>query len=308
VHRGTHLVWRWETRHHKRVHVRVRVKYAKVTHESRCTTVTTTATGATVTTTTTKAPAATVSAPNISATLDPSYTQDPSNPLAVTYSFSAAATYQDNGQTEPAPLPDGYLELFSDGSLACSISVGASVDGGQCLVTYSAYGDHTVVVDYVTNGTTPATETETEDIENPNPPAPTTTTSTTTTTTVAPYVPWVTDQPVTITGLTKPTPYVVAGVTYWAVLATFAPSTLGTDDPASFGSVEMTMPGASGPFCFYDLPSLLEIYDGDSGGCGFSADPSGTWLTVSYSGYTLVDDAQGDSTVYLPATATLLVP
>ena len=64
--------------------------------------------------------------------LDPTFTQGAS-PLDVTYSFSASATV--NGQPDPS-LPQGILDLYSDGLLACSLNVGGSVDGGTCSVDY----------------------------------------------------------------------------------------------------------------------------------------------------------------------------
>lgn len=80
--------------------------------------------------------------------LDPSFKQSPSNPLAVTYSFSASATELVDGSERPTSLPAGFLNLYSDGLLACSINVGGSVTGGECPVTYSAFGAHKVVVIY----------------------------------------------------------------------------------------------------------------------------------------------------------------
>ncbi len=155
VHHGTHLVWRWETRHHKRVHVRVRVRYAKVAHRQECTTTNPGSTTVTLGGTTT----------TLQAHLDPTFTQDPTNPLAVTYSYSASATQQvTGGPVQPlSDLPSGVLELFSDGSLACSMNVGGATDGGDCPVTYAATGQHTVVTTY-TSGSTAATETDSETI------------------------------------------------------------------------------------------------------------------------------------------------
>jgi hypothetical protein len=67
--------------------------------------------------------------------LDPSFKQSPSNPLAVTYSFSASATEWVDGSERPTSLPAGFLNLYSDGLLACSINVGGSVTGGECPFT-----------------------------------------------------------------------------------------------------------------------------------------------------------------------------
>jgi hypothetical protein len=97
--------------------------------------------------------------------LDPSFAQSPSNPLAVTYSYSASATETINGTPSPNPnLPTGILNLYSDGLLKCSINVGGSTTGGECPVTYSATGKHTVITTY-TSGTLSATETYVEQIE-----------------------------------------------------------------------------------------------------------------------------------------------
>ena len=69
--------------------------------------------------------------------LDPSFVQSPANPLAVTYSYSASATEAVNGVTNPiSDLPSGILNLYSDGLLKCSISVGGPTTGGEYPVTY----------------------------------------------------------------------------------------------------------------------------------------------------------------------------
>jgi len=98
--------------------------------------------------------------------LDPSFVQSPSNPLAVTYAYSASATTTNSeGTTSAEPnLPDGFLDLYSDGLLACSINVGGSTTGGECPVTYSATGAHQVIVTY-SSGSLSATETYAEQIE-----------------------------------------------------------------------------------------------------------------------------------------------
>jgi hypothetical protein len=96
--------------------------------------------------------------------LDPSFVQSATNPLAVTYRYSASATETINGVPNPNPnLPSGVLNLHSDGLLVCSINVGGSTTGGECPVTYGTTGAHTVVTTYVA-GTTSATETDTEQI------------------------------------------------------------------------------------------------------------------------------------------------
>jgi len=97
------------------------------------------------------------------ANIDPSFTQSPTNPFAVTYQYSASATEGSAG-TPVASLPEGVLNLFSDGLLACSINVGGQVKGGECLVTYTKLGIHGVIVTY-TSGTSNGTETYVEHIE-----------------------------------------------------------------------------------------------------------------------------------------------
>ena len=116
----------------------------------------------------TTSPVATVPARalQLKAHLDPSFTRNPSNPFAVTYDYSASASFEtaDLAQVEPAPLPEGILQLFSDGTLACSINVGGATTSGECPVTYPKLGEHTVVTTY-TSGSTSATETNAETIE-----------------------------------------------------------------------------------------------------------------------------------------------
>ncbi len=107
---------------------------------------------------TTPAPARTVT---LHAHLDPSFVQSPTNPLAVTYHYSASATV--GSENEPN-LPGGILNLYSDGLLACSINVGGSITGGECPITYTATGPQTIIVTY-SSGATSVTETSIEDIE-----------------------------------------------------------------------------------------------------------------------------------------------
>ena len=100
----------------------------------------------------------------LAADLDPTFTQDPANPLIVTYTYDASATQTVSGVTAPeTDLPAGILDLYSDGLLACSINVGGSTTGGQCQVTYSTTGAHTVVVTYE-SGSASATATYSEQI------------------------------------------------------------------------------------------------------------------------------------------------
>jgi hypothetical protein len=123
-------------------------------------------------------PPATVVAPrtaHLHAHLDPSFVQSPTNPFAITYSYSASASYSTGGVSEESPepnLPEGVLNLYADGLLACSINVGGNVTGGECP-THETMGPHTVVVTY-TSGQTSATETSIETV-SPFPVASTTT-------------------------------------------------------------------------------------------------------------------------------------
>ena len=117
----------------------------------------------TTTSTTTPAPPQTPVV-SLSAHIDPTFTQSPSNPLAVTYAASASATVTTNGVPAPDPsLPSGVLDLFSDGSLECSTNVGGSVSSANCPVTYTAFGSHTVVTEYL-SGSLTGSETDTETI------------------------------------------------------------------------------------------------------------------------------------------------
>jgi hypothetical protein len=103
--------------------------------------------------------------PVVRATIDPSYTQDPSDNLKVTWTYSAADTSGD--------LPDGTLSLSvqepnaAGSSGGCSMDVGANVTGGTCTQELPHYGSWNVTVSYVGASTTvaPATSTDTEDIE-----------------------------------------------------------------------------------------------------------------------------------------------
>ncbi len=95
--------------------------------------------------------------------IDPSFVQSPTDPYKVTYQYSASATEGSSG-TPVANLPEGVLNLFSDGLLACSINVGGQVMGGECTVTYTKLGEHGVIVTY-TSGTSNGTETYVEHIE-----------------------------------------------------------------------------------------------------------------------------------------------
>jgi len=115
-------------------------------------------------TTTPTTPATSIS---YSAHVDPSFVQSQMNPLAVTYSYDAdAISTQGTQQTDldsVGQLPTGILNLYSNGSLACSMNVGGSTTGGQCGVIYATTGAQTVVTTYE-SGSTSATETDQETI------------------------------------------------------------------------------------------------------------------------------------------------
>lgn len=110
--------------------------------------------------------------------LDPSFTQNPANPLIVTYSYSASADQESGGVALPdTNLPSGVLAFYSDGLLSCSINVGGSVSGGQCTVGYRSFGTHTIDVVYSSGENSATTGPETVTIVEP-PIIPTTTTQT----------------------------------------------------------------------------------------------------------------------------------
>jgi hypothetical protein len=120
-------------------------------------------------------PPATVAAPTTTrASIDPSYTQNPANPLQVTWSYSASA--------DGSNVPEGTLSLTVYQSAqvgaagGCSMNVGDGVNGGNCTVTIPSYGTYQVTVAYEGSdpAVAPATSTDTETISDPYPaPAPT---------------------------------------------------------------------------------------------------------------------------------------
>jgi hypothetical protein len=125
-------------------------------------------------TTSTPAPTTTTTTtpPTVRAIIDPSYTQDQSNPLMVTWTYDAGV---DDGT-----LPDGTLSLtvYEHGQVAsaggCTIDVGGTITGGNCTQTLPQYGSYDVTVTYNSSSASvaPSTETDTEDIEAPTPPPP----------------------------------------------------------------------------------------------------------------------------------------
>ncbi|MCU1490941.1 MAG: hypothetical protein JWM85_2346, partial [Acidimicrobiaceae bacterium] len=124
---------------HVKGHVRVVVKvqrkserYVACVYVARKATVTLSTAPAATTTTTTSPPAA----PKVSyaARVDPTYTQNPNNPFAITWAYSADATATLGNVTtdlaSTAQLPSGVLNFYSDGLLSCSMNVGAGTSGG----------------------------------------------------------------------------------------------------------------------------------------------------------------------------------
>lgn len=124
------------------------------------------------------APAATTAKPSYSlhARLDPSFTQDPADPLDVTYSYSASAeTLSENIAQATPSLPSGVLAFYSEGLLACSIDVGGETTGGECAVAYSTFGAHSIDAVYSSGEASATTGVETVQVQPP-PAIPTTTT------------------------------------------------------------------------------------------------------------------------------------
>jgi hypothetical protein len=148
-------------RHHKRVRevvcTYVAPKPAKVVLPA-------TTTPATIAPTT-PAPSSTIS---LRAHLDPSFTQDPANPLVVTFDYSASAEQQSGGVTLADPdLPSGVLAFYSEGLLACSMNVGGSTTGGECTIDYSAFGTHAINAIYTSGEASVTTGSETVEVEPP---------------------------------------------------------------------------------------------------------------------------------------------
>jgi hypothetical protein len=149
-----------------------RVRYVACVYKAPVivTPVTTTTTPVTTTappTTTTTTPPVTTTAPTVSlgVTLDPTYTQDPTNALIVTFTYSASATTTtDNVTLADSSLPSGVLNFYNDGLLACTTNVGASTSSGQCTVTYPSTGTNSVVTEYL-SGTNSVSQSENVDIQ-----------------------------------------------------------------------------------------------------------------------------------------------
>jgi hypothetical protein len=106
--------------------------------------------------------------------VDPSFTQSPTDPLAVTYAYSANAIEQTGQDTlnlaADDDLPSGILNLYSatvpggPQELYCSINVGGSTSGAGCPITYTTTGIYAVTTEYIPTGATAVTETDSETI------------------------------------------------------------------------------------------------------------------------------------------------
>lgn len=116
---------------------------------------------------TTPAPAQPIS---YSTHVDPTFTQDPTNPLAVTYAYDATAIANGVNLGAVDQLPAGVLNFYSPTSpgqtagLICSLNVGGAITGGSCVVDYAVTGAYQVTTQYVPNAATAVTETDTETI------------------------------------------------------------------------------------------------------------------------------------------------
>jgi hypothetical protein len=103
---------------------------------------------------------------NLGVHLDPSLTQDPTNPLEVTWYYSASADFQlGTAQQSDPSLPAGVLSLYSNGLLVQSVNVGGSVTSDYATTTYSSTGPVTIDVIYDSGSNTATTGDETYDIE-----------------------------------------------------------------------------------------------------------------------------------------------
>lgn len=152
-------------RHGARVALWLRVKPAKTVGTTAPTRTTTTPAATTTTTPATPTPPAPV-VPVVHATIDPTFTQDPADPLHVTWTYDAGASA---GST----LPVGVLALSvtpATGGLGpvggCQMNVGGAVSGETCTVELPQFGSYSVTVTYTGSGGSvgPATQTEIDTI------------------------------------------------------------------------------------------------------------------------------------------------
>jgi hypothetical protein len=106
--------------------------------------------------------------------VDPTFTQSPTNPLAVTYAYSATATATVGGAATNLAatdqLPSGILNFYSSvtpggpRSLYCSTNVGGAISAASCPITYTETGTYQVTTEYIPNAASAVTETDTETI------------------------------------------------------------------------------------------------------------------------------------------------
>jgi hypothetical protein len=181
VHHGTHLVdtWRMEVvaKDGKRVKVRVHILRRKVfiVRGHKVTRLVPAQKRVAYTWTTRKRVCTTPKNP--SAYLDPTFVQNPSNPLQVTWCASVndngaqSPCQDDNGQTAPSTLTNdstlqpGVLD-FDIGpvgtveGLVCSTNVGPTVDYAICTVNLTSTGEYTMTTQYL-SGSVNSTASET---------------------------------------------------------------------------------------------------------------------------------------------------
>lgn len=116
------------------------------------------------------------------ASVDPTFTQSVTNPLAVTYQYSAGAFAGNTNLASTGTLPAGVLNFYSaqtpggPESLFCSMDVGGFTAAGSCPVTYGQTGAYSVTTQYLPDSVSAVTETDVETIS----PFATTTTLTAT--------------------------------------------------------------------------------------------------------------------------------
>lgn len=101
--------------------------------------------------------------------LDPSFEQNPLNPYSTTWHYSASATEEVTDargavQSFAAPLPEGTLSFFVNGSLECAVNVGPGNEASACDVTLTALGPQKVTTTY-SSGSLSSTETEVDNVE-----------------------------------------------------------------------------------------------------------------------------------------------
>jgi hypothetical protein len=95
--------------------------------------------------------------------IDPNFTQNPSNPLDVTFSYAAAGVVTGVYGIQDPTIGNGILIFYNNGSLACSSNVGGAVTSATCQVVYQTYGPAKTTVEYL-SGTSSATESTTVEV------------------------------------------------------------------------------------------------------------------------------------------------